>query len=66
VLDQDETATDCGGATCALRCGGGLACHDGSDCATGFCDTGKCRWPTCHDGLQDGFETGVDTGGLCY
>jgi hypothetical protein len=65
ILDGDETALDCGGTTCTLRCTGGLACKTGSDCDTGFCDAGTCRTATCHDGIRDGFETGVDTGGLC-
>ena len=66
MRDGDETATDCGGATCELRCAGELPCQTGSDCQTGVCEAGMCREPTCSDGLRDGFETGVDTGGLCH
>jgi hypothetical protein len=60
VEDDDEIDVDCGGSCHA--CGFDARCVVGSDCQTGGCDHGICREPTCNDGLQDGFETGVDCG----
>eukprot|EP01050_Picozoa_sp_SAG11_P015600 SAG11_NODE_2041_length_3888_cov_5.234099_2_plen_447_part_00 len=37
ITDGSESGVDCGGATCAQRCGIGGACGGDSDCATGFC-----------------------------
>jgi hypothetical protein len=64
VLDQDETAIDCGGATCG-KCAANLACTRDADCLDGRCSNGMCQLPTCNDGLQNGFETEVDCGAEC-
>lgn len=64
VLDQDESDTDCGGTKC-MSCEGGFACRGPSDCASGACDAGHCRAPTCSDGHRDGFEADVDCAGFC-
>ncbi|MEO8846806.1 MAG: hypothetical protein ABI591_16865 [Kofleriaceae bacterium] len=64
VRDNDETDVDCGGSCQA--CGFDAACLVASDCQTGTCDAGTCAAPTCSDGVQDGFEQGVDCGNtLC-
>jgi hypothetical protein len=60
VLDGDETDVDCGGSCRA--CGFDATCVVASDCQTGACDAGTCAAPTCSDGIQDGFEQGVDCG----
>eukprot|EP01050_Picozoa_sp_SAG11_P022993 SAG11_NODE_4492_length_1875_cov_4.160473_2_plen_180_part_01 len=36
--DGLETGVDCGGTTCAARCGIGGVCASDSDCGTGKCD----------------------------
>jgi len=67
ALDGDETAIDCGGASgeCA-RCPAAAHCTADTDCQTAHCQPdGTCAAPTCSDGIQDGFESGVDTGGGC-
>jgi len=60
VQDADETDLDCGGSCRA--CGFDSRCAVGADCQSGACDAGMCREPTCTDGIQDGFEFGVDCG----
>lgn len=60
VQDADETDIDCGGSCRA--CGFDTKCTAGTDCQTGACDDGMCREPSCTDGIQDGFESGVDCG----
>lgn len=43
VQNQDETGVDCGGLTCAARCGSGQGCASGSDCAAPLsCIGGVC------------------------
>ena len=58
VLDGNETDIDCGGSCGA--CGFDAACVVASDCQSGACDAGACVAPTCDDGIQNGFEGGVD------
>jgi len=41
IQNGGEAAIDCGGGMCLL-CGGGIACTDGSTCASGICDSGVC------------------------
>jgi hypothetical protein len=41
VVDFDETALDCGGATCP-GCAAGQACKTGTDCASGTCAGTAC------------------------
>jgi hypothetical protein len=43
VLDGDETDVDCGGPTCAARCGTNQMCSIGSDCASNNCPAGTCQ-----------------------
>ena len=65
-----ETATDCGGGTCAA-CADGLGCVANSDCVSGVCastvasttGSGTCAAPACNDKVQNGLETDVDCGG---
>lgn len=38
---------------------------DGTACATGTCQGGRCLAPTCSDGFKNGSETGIDCGGNC-
>ena len=68
TLDGNESDVDCGGR-CA-PCGAGARCNTPSDCRTMVCtNTGtsdECQPVTCHDGVQNGDETGLDCGGsLC-
>jgi cysteine-rich repeat protein len=66
-----ETATDCGGGTCA-GCATGQRCIANSDCADGVCSStvtvpdnkGICAAPTCKDKVLNGNETDVDCGGI--
>jgi len=59
VKNQDETATDCGGATCA-GCAAGLACLTGGDCASGGCNYNK----VCAAGRSCVTHYGGDTCGM--
>jgi hypothetical protein len=61
--DFGETDVDCGGP-CA-PCPAQAACSGPADCQGAGCDAGRCRAPTCADGLANGFETDVDCGGPC-
>ena len=42
IKNGGETDVDCGGSTTCSRCGDGLACTAGSDCASGLCANGLC------------------------
>jgi hypothetical protein len=74
IQDGDETGVDCGGS-CQTKCGVGLGCRTGADCANpqglvgvaGYCGsvTFVCDQTSCTDGIRDGSETGVDCGGSC-
>jgi len=44
IKDGNETATDCGGGTCA-PCADGLACTIGNDCRSRFCSGDVCADP---------------------
>jgi hypothetical protein len=64
-----ETDVGCGGPVCPA-CVVGKHCLMDTDCATpAVCDVpdasvvGVCELPTCHDGMKDGQETGIDCGG---
>jgi hypothetical protein len=67
VLDGSETDLDCGGADGdCIRCPAAAHCTADTDCQTARCQPdGTCAAPTCSDGIRDGFENGVDTGGGC-
>ncbi|MFC1690716.1 LamG-like jellyroll fold domain-containing protein [Nanoarchaeota archaeon] len=71
IRNQGETGVDCGGPCLACpSCFDGLMnCHDGTcergvDCE-GPCATNCAAAPRCDDGIQNGYETGVDCGGHC-
>lgn len=64
TVDSDESATDCGGATC-FPCADGLSCKKDQDCTTGRCADGTCTAPTCTDLVTDGAESDTDCGGTC-
>jgi len=65
----NETDVDCGGATCATKCGTGRGCAANADCASTFCDIRQtapvCTTDHCADGQTDGGETGPDCGSVC-
>jgi hypothetical protein len=67
-LNQDETATDCGGAHC-MACPDWSTCTQPSDCLSGVCGPPAsgmlpvCQPPSCTDGIKNGGETGIDCGG---
>jgi hypothetical protein len=61
VLNQNESAVDCGGA-----CGGcpaTSACNAHEDCISEVCDGNVCQPPRCIDGVTNGDETDIDCGG---
>jgi hypothetical protein len=70
VQNGSETDVGCGGPVCPA-CVVGKHCKTKSDCATpAVCDLsdgggaeGVCNLASCHDGMMDGNETGVDCGG---
>ena len=67
IQNQGESAVDCAGP-CAARCAEGDDCRSSADCASGLsCSpaTQRCALPSCHDGLQNGSEAGLDCGGSC-
>jgi hypothetical protein len=39
--------------------------RDGTPCPDGTCRNGRCRPPTCADGVRNGTESDVDCGGSC-
>lgn len=69
VLNQGETAVDCGGPVCRLNtsplgtCSNGKACDVHEDCTSLYCGNGVCAKPTCEDGAKNQDETGQDCGG---
>jgi hypothetical protein len=62
IQNGDESAIDCGGASCA-RCGPGLHCNAPTDCQSGICMGSFCKDPICTDGVKNGNETDIDCGG---
>src|SRR5579883_2953069 len=66
VENGNETDVDCGGPVCdamGKRCATGQKCLAATDCQILICDAGNhCPAPSCHDGVKDGNETGVDCG----
>jgi hypothetical protein len=61
-----ETDVDCGGPQCDSqgdRCPDGEKCLTANDCQILICDSSnRCAFPNCHDGVQNGGETGTDCG----
>jgi hypothetical protein len=53
--NQDETDTDCGGATCEQRCDTGKKCKEDTDCGTNlFCKNNLCDSTQNKDSDKDG------------
>ncbi|MFS8065410.1 MAG: hypothetical protein ACMG6S_03465 [Byssovorax sp.] len=65
VKNGTETAKDCGGPDCVIRCAPGDTCKVPGDCKSGVCTSGKCIAPSCTDGVKNSNETGVDCGANC-
>jgi hypothetical protein len=67
VTNGTETDKDCGGSCDAsgARCGSGLHCLVGNDCASRVCSGVTCQAPSCVDAVQNGNESDVDCGGTC-
>ncbi|HYQ03078.1 MAG TPA: DUF4215 domain-containing protein [Polyangiaceae bacterium] len=69
VLNQGETAVDCGGPVCRLNvsplgtCANGQACTVNEDCTSMFCNNLVCAKPSCTDNVKNQDETGKDCGG---
>jgi hypothetical protein len=67
IHNGTETDLDCGGRDCA-PCPLLRNCQLSSDCALGDCDSGRCLpvgTGSCIDGIRNGDETDIDTGGRC-
>ena len=67
ILNQGESATDCGGP-CPAGCAEGNACRSEGDCKSGLscaAATQRCAPPSCQDGEKNGTEAGLDCGGTC-
>lgn len=66
LLDATETDIDCGGS-CGPTCLANQSCVANTDCASQVCDpvTLRCSMASCFDGVQNGYETGLDCGGDC-
>ena len=66
VRNQDESDTDCGGASCP-KCEAARGCAEATDCVSSVCaDEGagkQCQPATCTDGVRNADETDVDCGG---
>jgi hypothetical protein len=61
-FELGETDWNCGGP--CDGCQQGRACNSGADCVDGVCSAEEknCVKPTCHDGVKNYPETGVDCG----
>ena len=63
ILNQDETAIDCGGpCSPGKACEEGLACERNDDCQSGFCKDSLCV-DHCQSDKRDGDETDKNCGG---
>jgi hypothetical protein len=63
VANGGESSVDCGTTACGL-CPIDATCAVDAQCATGFCQGGRCQDPgTCIDRIQNGRETSIDCGG---
>lgn len=70
---NENLGVDLGGEcppSCSPECADGSLCFAGSQCQSGVCsraapDAGVCLAPTCDDGVRNGGEPAVDTGGPC-
>ncbi len=62
--NADEAGIDCGGS-CSKKCKNGDYCFDasGQSCESGYVYDYRCVAGTCHNGVKDGDESGIDCGG---
>ena len=60
-VSGEESDVDCGGA--CEGCVDGLSCGLNSDCASNYCESGKCDVASCEDSVVNGLESDVDCGG---
>jgi hypothetical protein len=72
TTSMSTVATDAGhdaGPQCgvgfATLCSDGTGCSADGDCESLYCKGHVCTAASCHDGVKDGDETGVDCGGSC-
>lgn len=68
LVNGAETDVDCGGPDCA-PCASDRRCSNPEDCSSGVCvlissDVYRCSDARCDDGVNNGWETDVDCGGL--
>ena len=63
LLNGGELVVDCGPG-CDAGCDKGQGCTTNDECASGLCNAGMCRVPSCSDGLKDRTESDVDCGGI--
>jgi hypothetical protein len=64
VHNGAETGVDCGGQASGCKaCPAGQPCGSPDDCISHVCFGGKCKLPTCLDGVRNGQETDQDCGG---
>ncbi len=63
LLNDGESATDCGGPCAA--CMSGQRCNQADDCLQGVCSNNICQAASCVDGVRNGDESDIDCGGAC-
>jgi hypothetical protein len=62
--NQNESGTDCGGASPCAKCDTGFGCTQKSDCINLVCAANNlCAAPTCSDSEQNQQETDLNCGG---
>jgi hypothetical protein len=68
VKNGSETGIDCGNTAMSgcPACVVGQGCNVGSDCQSMRCTANICEVATCSDGIQDGGESDVDCGHVCF
>lgn len=61
-----ESDVDCGGEGDCPRCRENRGCVDDGDClSSASCRGGRCKSPTCSDGIRNQDESDIDCGGRC-
>jgi hypothetical protein len=66
IQNGQESDIDCGG-DCPEKCNINKTCNNNDEnCKTGYCaPDGKCKYPSCNDGVKNGQESDIDCGKDC-